>query len=161
LIALIAALSILQGGYVLAKTYQLRQVSPDVTEAIAYLKEHPPVPPRVFMYPEGNYRLFPVPHEWYFNYRLKAFWKADNDTRLRMLEKFRIGAIVIKKYLIGLVGSKIINLGIYPVRFVQEIERDPRFKKVFENGSILIFKVPYQRKHSRQRQTAAGNGPTT
>ncbi len=159
LIALIAALSILQGGYVLAKTYQLRQVSPDVAEAIAYLKDHPPVPARVFMYPEGNYRLFPVPHEWYFNYQLKNFWKADNDTRLRMLEKFRIGAIVIKKYLIGMVGSNIINLGIYPVRFVQEIERDPRFRKVFENGSILIFQVPNRGAHSRRRQLPTGNGP--
>ncbi len=161
LISLIAALSILQGGYVLAKTFQLRQLSPGLAQAIAYLEKHPPEPARVFMYPEGNYRLFPVPHEWYFNYRLRKFWKADNDERLRMLRKFRIGAIVVKKHLIARAGEKFINLGIYPVRFVEQIRRDPRFKAVFENESVVIFRVPYPEKQSRSMQTPAGSGPQT
>ncbi len=161
LISLIAALSILQGGYVLAKTFQLRQLSPGLAQAIAYLEKHPPEPARVFMYPEGNYRLFPVPHEWYFNYRLREFWKSDNDERLRMLRKYRIGAIVIKKHLIARAGENFVNLGIYPVRFVKQIRRDPRFKEVFENEAVVIFRVPYPEKRSRSTKTSAGNRPQT
>ncbi len=142
IIALVATMSILQGGYVLAKTTQLRRVSPSLQAAIRFLAQHPPEPRRVFMYPEGNYRLFPVPHEWYFNYHLKEFWHAGNDRRIEMLNHFNIGAIVIKKHLVGRAEGEIVNLGIYPESFVREIASDPRFKKIFENRSVAIFKVP-------------------
>lgn len=142
LIALIASLAILQGGYVLAKTYHLRSVSPGLKEAISYLEKDPPVPRKIFMYPEGNYRLFPTPHEWYMNYHLRKFWRANDDTRLTMLHRYGIGAIVIKRYLVAPVDSAITNLGVYPDYFVREIQRDDRFKKVFENSSIIIYRVP-------------------
>jgi hypothetical protein len=142
IISLIAVLAVLQGGYVLAKTYRLRQVSPDLKRAITYLEENSPVPAKIFMYPEGNYRLFPTPHEWYMNYHLRDFWRTDNDTRLVMLQKYKIGAIVIKKYLVAPVDADIMNLGVYPDYFVKAIRNDGRFRKVFANNAVLIYAVP-------------------
>lgn len=142
LISLLAALAFLQGGYVLAKTYNLRQVSPALHEAIAWLRRNQPVPPKIFMYPEGNYRLFPVPHEWYLNYHLRDFWRADNEQRLVLLRRFHIGAVVIKKQLIAPVDADITNLGVYPDSFVRDLRSDQRFRKVFENSAVLIAELP-------------------
>jgi hypothetical protein len=141
-IALLASLAFLQGGYVLAKTYHLREVSPALQEAIAWMHENPPSPRKIFMYPEGNYRLFPVPHEWYLNYHLRSFWLGDNDLRLAVLHRFGIGAVVIKKDLVSPVDSQITNLGVYPDFFVQDLKQDERFRKVFENKAVLIFDIP-------------------
>lgn len=140
-ISILAALSFLQGGYVLQKTYHLRALTPEIQEGISYIREHPPEG-RIFMYPEGNYRYFPVQHEWYLGYTLREFWRAKNDERLGMLKKFNISFLVIKKYLIAPVDDRITDLGVYPVRFVNEISADPRFKKLFENNQLLIYMVP-------------------
>jgi hypothetical protein len=142
LISLLASLAILQGGYVLTKTYRLRQVTPELQEAISWLQKNPPVPAKVFMYPEGNYRLFPVPHEWYMNYHLREFWQADNDLRIAILRSFDVGAVVVKKHLIAPVDQKITNLGVYPDYFVRDIQQDHRFRTVFENNAIRIVQVP-------------------
>jgi hypothetical protein len=139
ILSFFCVMAILQTGYVLVKTYNLRQVSPELQEAIEYVAAHPPSPPKVFMYPEGNYRLFPVPHEWYLGYKLRDFWRADNTTRIKMLQKYQIGAIVVKKYLIAPVDDKITNLGVYPDYFVSDIRKDPRFRKVFGNSSVAIY----------------------
>ncbi|WP_417911872.1 ArnT family glycosyltransferase [Candidatus Electronema sp. TJ] len=144
LISLLASLAFLQGGYVLAKTYNLRQVSTDLQEAITWLRENPPQPRRVFMYPEGNYRLFPVPHEWYLKYHLRDFWRADNELRAEVLRKFRIGAVVIKKHLVAPVDEHITDLGVYPDYFVKELRQDSRFRKLFENNAIVIFQTPLE-----------------
>ena len=142
IIATISALAVLQAGYVLNKTYKLRHVTPEIIAAIEYLEENKPSPGTVFMYPEGNYRLFPVPHNWYLSYRLREFWRADNDTRIQMLQRMGIGAVVIKKHLIAEVGPEIINLGVYPTFFVEDLREDDRFENVFENKGVIIFKVP-------------------
>jgi len=141
-ISLLASLAILQGGYVLTKTYHLRQVSPELKEAISWLRENPPVPAKIFMYPEGNYRLFTTPHEWYMNYHLRSFWRADNDLRMAILRKFGVGAVVIKKQLVAPVDKNITNLGVYPDYFVRDMRKDSRFAKVFENSAVLILQVP-------------------
>jgi hypothetical protein len=141
-VMVITALALMQAGYSLTKTYNLRHVSLELKEAVHYLQKHPPVPPKVFMYPEGNYRLFSVPHEWYLNYYLRDFWRADNNMRILMLRKNAIGAIVIKKHLIATVDEAITDLGVYPAKFVEEISSDIRFKRVFENGAVLIYQVP-------------------
>ena len=93
------------------------------------------------MYPEGNYRLFPVPHEWYMNYHLREFWQADNDLRIAILRSFDVGAVVVKKYLIAPVDQEITNLGVYPDYFVRDIQQDDRFRTVFENKVVHIFKI--------------------
>ena len=142
LIIFFASLALLQGGYVLSKAYHLRGVSPGITAGIEYLKTHPPYPGIVFMYPEGNYRLFPVRHEWYLGFRLRDFWRGDNDLRIQMLHKFRIGAIVIKKHLIASVDEAITNLGVYPTGFVRDLQEDSRFAKVLDNKDLLIYHVP-------------------
>jgi len=142
LLALFAALSVTQAGLVLQKTYDLRNVTPEIQEAIVYLQKRPPLPRVVFMYPEGNYRLFPVRHEWYMNYWLRDFWRAENDARIKMLHHFGIGAVVIKKHLVRDVDEAIIDLGVYPTGFVQDLRNDSRFKKVFENQGVIIFLVP-------------------
>ena len=142
IIATISALAVLQGGYVLNKTYKLRHVTPQIIAAIEYLEENEPSPRTVFMYPEGNYRLFPVPHEWYLGYRLREFWRADNDTRILMLQHKGIGAVVVKKHLISEVDPEIINLGVYPTFFVEDLRKDDRFENIFENKGVIIFKVP-------------------
>jgi len=142
IIALVAALAILQSGYVLSKTYKLRHVTPEIRDAIQYLDHNPPSPRLIFMYPEGNYRLFPVRHEWYLGYLLREFWTSDNDMRIQILHKFGVGAIVIKKHLIAEVDPEINNLGVYPTYFVHDLEDDPRFEKVFENAGVIIYLVP-------------------
>ena len=141
IISLLAALAVLQGGYVLSKTYKLRKFTPELKKAVSWLQEHPPEPGKVFMYPEGNYRLFPVPHEWYMNYHLREFWRANNDLRLEVLRRFHIGAIVVKKYLVAPVDKEITNLGVYPDYFVRELRQDERFRPVFENNAVIIFTI--------------------
>lgn len=133
------ALAIVQGGFVLSKSVQLRQVTPELKEGMAYLKRNPPPHNRVFMYPEGNYRLFPVEHDWYLGYRLRDFWWGDNDFRLQLLTRYGLGAIVVKKHLVGPVDKDIKNLGVYPDSFVKEIEADSRFRKVFDNPALAIY----------------------
>ncbi len=135
----LAALAMVQAGFVLAKAVQLRQVSPALEAGMAYLKKNPPTPNRVFMYPEGNYRLFPVQHEWYLKYRLRDFWRGDNDFRMRLLVKRGVGAIVVKKHLVGPVDREITNLGVYPDYFVKQIEADARFRKTFDNAALAVY----------------------
>jgi len=142
LLVLLVSLAVLQSGYVLAKTWQLRSVSPGLKEAITFLEENPPTPRTVFMYPEGNYRLFSVDHRWDLNYHLREFWRADNDLRIAILQRFGIGAIVVKKHLIAEVDEAITNLGVYPTYFVRQIDQDPRFKKVFDNPAAAIYLIP-------------------
>ena len=139
-ISILAALAFLQGGYVLQKTYRLRALTPDIQKGINYLQENPPAG-HIFMYPEGNYRFFPAQHEWYLGYRLREFWRADNDERIRLLKKFKISLVVIKKHLIAPVDKEITNLGVYPIQFVDEISTDPRFEKKYENSQIVIYAI--------------------
>lgn len=141
-LATFAVAAVLQSGAVLVKTYQLRHVSSGITEAIEFLRQNPPPHNRIFMYPEGNYRLFPCAHDWYMKYALKDFWRGDQDTRIKMLHERKIGAVAIKKHLVGKIDPKMTNLGVYPVEFVADIEKDQRFKKVFDNSAMSIYLVP-------------------
>ena len=137
--SLLVALAIVQSGAVLAKAVRLREITPELQAGIDFLKKNPPAPPRVFMYPEGNYRFFPVEHDWYLKYHLRDFWRGDNLLRLQLLVKRKIGAIVVKKQLIAPVDDRITNLGVYPDYFVPQIEADPRFRKVFDNPAVAIY----------------------
>jgi hypothetical protein len=141
-IAIVAAMAILQGGEVLKKTYNLRNVSTGLREAISFLQKNQVSPPTIFMYPEGNYRLFPYAHDWYLGYRLRELWKGNNDTRINLLQQFKIGVVVIKKHLIADVDDAITNLGVYPTYFVRDLEKDKRFQKVFENRDVIIYRIP-------------------
>lgn len=149
-LAFFAALSVIQAGLVLQKTYDLRDVTPEIQEAIGYLQKRPPEPRVVFMYPEGNYRFFPVRHEWYMNYWLRDFWRADNDVRIEMLHRFGIGAVVIKKHLVRDVDRAITDLGVYPSGFVNDLRNDSRFNKVFENQGVIIFLTPPESEVTRK-----------
>lgn len=139
---LILTASLIQSAPVLAKTWTLRHVPSGVSAAIDYLRTNPPSPNCVFMYPEGNYRLFPCGHNWYLNYALKEFWKADNDQRLKMLHDFKLGAIVIKKYRVGKIDAEMNDLGVYPDYFVRDIAGDKRFIRVLDNRDVAIYLVP-------------------
>ena len=141
-IIIITSLALLQGGYVLNKAYRLRNISSEIVAGIEYLKSHPPNPRVIFMYPEGNYRLFPVQHEWYLGYRLREFWRGGNDMRIQMLHEFGVGALVVKKNLIAVVDDAITNLGVYPTGFINDIQKDNRFVKILENEDLLIYNVP-------------------
>lgn len=132
----------LQTGMVLHKTYLLRRVPEGIRQATEYLRKNPPIPNRVFMYPEGNYRFFPCPHDWYLNNNLREFWKGDNNRRLKFLRDFRIGAIVVKKHLVGGIDHEMNNLGIYPDYFVKDLDFDSRFRKVLENRDVIIYRLP-------------------
>jgi len=139
MLVVFSAIALLQYGAVLTKTFSLRNVSDAMVEGMNYLQENKPSCSRVFMYPEGNYRLFPCSHEWYLGYKLREFWKADNDTRIQMLKNYHVGAIVVKKHLISSVDEKITNLGVYPDYFVKGLENDDRFKLVFDNSAVAIY----------------------
>jgi hypothetical protein len=143
-LALVMLIALAQSSVVLAKTWQMRRIRPGVKEAIQYLVDHPldVRGDKVFMYPEGSYRLFPCGVNWYLSWRLKEFWRADNDARIRMCDDFNVGAIVVKKYLVGKIDPRMTNLGIYPDFFVRDIERDRRFVKVHDNPDVAIYLVP-------------------
>jgi hypothetical protein len=145
IIAVLCALAVFQAAAVAFKAHRLRRISPETREAIEFLKANPVEPSRIFMYPEGNYRLFPVQHEWYMNYWLRDFWRANNDERIKALNKFAIGAIVVKKHRVAKADTEFSDLGIYPVSFVNDIKQDKRFKILFNNNDIIIFKVPDRR----------------
>jgi hypothetical protein len=153
IITVIASLAIMQSGYVLAKTYSLRKVPPPLEAAIQYFKQHPPSPPKVLMYPEGNHILFTVPSEWYMDWRIREFWRANNDQRINMLHQFNIGAVVVKKHLISKSGIGLGGLGGYPERFVSDLTNDPRFEIVLENDGVIIFKTPGLAKARLGRKT--------
>ncbi|MCO5061571.1 MAG: hypothetical protein M9963_06160 [Kiritimatiellae bacterium] len=138
-VSALALLALVQTGLVLHKMLELREVSPSLREAIAFLKEHPPAPPRVFMYPEGSYRLFPVPHDWYLGDHLREFWLRDNEYRLQLLAQRKIGAIVLKKYRVAAADARVSNLGIYPDFFAEQLDADARFRRVFDNDAIAIY----------------------
>lgn len=133
-----------QGSAVLAKTWQLRHVPAGITEAVRYFEANRlyKKTTMLFMYPEGNYRLFPYRHNWYLNGQLKKFWTSDNDARILILRKQAIGAIVIKKHLVGTIDRNMNNLGIYPDFFVAQIDRDPRFRRVLDNRDVTIYLAP-------------------
>jgi hypothetical protein len=136
------ALVVVQSGGVLYKTFTLRSVPSGIRDAIEFLDKNSPNPNRVFMYPEGNYRLFTCPHDWYLGYRLRDFWKGDNDERIAILQKRKVGAVVIKSHLVGEIDAEMNNLGVYPTYFVDDLESDDRFIKVYENKAVRIFSVP-------------------
>jgi hypothetical protein len=140
--SIVLAVVVIQSAGVLYKTYTLRSVPSGISAAIQFLDENPPEPNRVFMYPEGNYRLFPCPHDWYLGYHLRDFWSGNNDERIALLHKRKVGAVVVKTHLVGEIDADMNNLGVYPTSFVQDIEADPRFTKVFENNAVRIFSVP-------------------
>ncbi|MDE0839116.1 MAG: hypothetical protein OSB41_08680, partial [Kiritimatiellae bacterium] len=140
--SLVLALVLIQSGGVLYKTYALRSVPIGIRDAIQFLDQNPPEPNRVFMYPEGNYRLFPCPHDWYLGYRLRDFWSGNNDERIALLNKRKVGALVVKSHLVGEIDADMNNLGVYPSPFVKDIEADPRFIKIFENSAVRVFSVP-------------------
>jgi hypothetical protein len=50
--------------------------------------------------------------------------------------------VVIKKHLIAEVDDAITNLGVYPTYFVRDLEKDRRFRKLFENRDVIIYGVP-------------------
>ncbi len=136
-------LALMQTAVVLGKTYQLRHVKSGVIGAIEFLRQNPPIPNKVFMYPEGSYRLFPCSHEWYMGInRLRDFWRGNNDERIQTLQKNKVGAIVIKKWLVAPIDKNMNNLGIYPDFFVKQIAEDQRFVRTYENQEIMIYSVP-------------------
>lgn len=142
LLAILSAMALFQSAQVLIKARNLRTVSPELKAVIAYLRAQPPTPNQIFMYPEGSYRLFPSPHQWYMNYRLRELWRADNDGRMALFHTYEIGALVIKKHLIRRVDAAITDLGVYPDTFVRDIAADPRFKLGFENAAAIVYRVP-------------------
>ena len=142
ILILFASIALQQGAYVLNKTYQLRSISPEIIAGIQYLETHLPIPPKILMYPEGNYRYFPLKHEWYMGYRLRDFWRADNDKRIEMLHQFGVGAIVVKKHLIAPVDAGITNLGVYPPEFIRDLQGDSRFEREYDNAELTIYRVP-------------------
>jgi hypothetical protein len=85
-----------------------------------------------------------VPHEWYLKYHLRDFWRADNELRVEVLRKFRIGAVVVKKHLVAPADKDITDLGVYPDYFVKDLRKDERFRKLFENSAVVIFQTPQQ-----------------
>jgi hypothetical protein len=138
LLSVLVTFALLQGSYVLQKTYQLRKLTPEMLEGIRYLTAHPPQG-KIFMYPEGNYRFFPAQHEWYLGYRLRELWRSDNERRLELFRRYNVGAVVVKKHLIAVVDEEITNLGVYPPEFVEDLRGDARFKITFENNMLVVF----------------------
>ena len=138
---LVLVAAFLQSGVVLSKTISLRHISPAMREALDFLKKENKGH-NYFMYPEGHERFIPGTTDWYLDRSLRDFWRANNDTRITMLAHFKMRYIVIKKHKIRDVDANTPDLGVYPEFFVEDIKRDSRFQKLFENSAVIIFLVP-------------------
>lgn len=149
-------LCVLQVGAALAKTYSLRHISPQQQEVITFLKNNKIPGNYIFMYPEGNYRLFPYQHIWYLSLDVKAmhqhrngilhnmptlseFWQSPPENILQALEKRGIGALVIKKHLIRDLPLDTTNMGIYPLEFTSNLDNYPFLTKKFSNSYADIY----------------------
>ena len=139
ILLLATLLAILQTGYVLKKTHSLRSLPDGLKAGIHFLETQAPSPERILMYPEGNYRYFPVEHEWDMDYGLQAFWGMPMEDRIKMLEAHQVGGVVVKKHLIAPVNDPKKDLGVYPPAFVEELKNSPAFEKVFNNEYMTIF----------------------
>lgn len=137
---LIAAL--LQVVGVLYKTHSLRHIPAGLQETISAVESHLPMGGTVFMYPEGSYRLFTVKHDWYLGYELRDLWRGDNDSRIKLFEKYGINAVVVKHHLVGEIDEDMHNLGVYPQFFVDQLKEDSRFPVLFQNDYATVFGVP-------------------
>lgn len=130
---------ILQSGAVLGKVVRLRSLSPGMKEAIDHEKESRHGVVNYFMYPEGHERYLPGVVDWYIGFELRDFWRGNNDERIRLLKKYGLNVVVIKKARVRDVDAYTIDLGLYPASFVRDIEEDSRFVKSFENDSVIIY----------------------
>ncbi|MBA4388442.1 MAG: hypothetical protein C0404_10710 [Verrucomicrobia bacterium] len=140
---MLVAVAALQTGVVLSKTASLRKISPAMQEAIdftytlgSYGNNN------IFMYPEGHERFMGGSVEWYLGYELRDLWRGNNDERIRLLQKYKTGVVIVKKNRIKAVSPDTVDLGVYPESFVNDIRQDPRFTKLFENSAVIIFLVP-------------------
>jgi hypothetical protein len=136
---IITVVGVLQSGYVVRKFLNMRAVSEELKEGIRFLRESPPEPERVFMYPEGNYRLFSVEHDWYLDYAIQDFWTMTETEQLAVFRRRNIGGVVVKKHLIGPVRNPRRDLGSYPPEFVDSLRNSSSYQLVFENDELIVF----------------------
>lgn len=138
----IMAGALLQGGLVLGKTYTLRKIPAGIQEGIDFMKEAQVDPYNYMMYPEGHERFIRGSIIWYMDFQLRDFWRWNNDERLRVLQGYGAGSIIVKKYRVKDVGADTVDLGLYPKSFVDDLDNDPRFRNVFENDAVKIYLLP-------------------
>jgi hypothetical protein len=138
---LLLAAVFLQTGTVLVKTYTLRRIPEGISEMISFLEK---IPERTnyLMYPEGHERFMPGSVDWYMGHELRDLWRGDNGIRIRMLNRYGLQRVVVKKARIRDVTPDTLDLGVYPARFVDDLRRDSRFTKLFENDVVIVFEVP-------------------
>lgn len=132
----------LQTGAVLFKTYNLRHLAPSISETIRFLDHRFPDGANYLMYPEGHERFIRGSVDWYMNNELRDFWRSNNDRRIGMLQSRGLGAVVVKKNRIRDVKPETVDLGLYPLSFVNDVRADSRFELLFENKDVIVFKVP-------------------
>lgn len=135
------AVALFQSGAVLWKTAALRVVPSGIRELSAFMQASR-VTGNYFMYPEGHDRFIPGSVVWYMNNRLPEFWRGSNEERIRMLAHYRVSFLIIKKDRIRDVEPGTYDLGAYPKAFVDDIRKDGRFVRVFDNRTVEVYDVP-------------------
>ena len=161
ILLLATVVCVMQMGATLAKVHKLRHVSFGMKEGIRVLENASLERSKIFMYPEGNYRLFPYQPVWYLDNRLKDFWRETNEERMVILNACNIGAIVVKKHMVAPIDPEMHNLMVYPPEFVSEIGTDPRIERMFENDAVIIFKVHYPQDWLDMIERTRGPGAPT
>jgi len=136
-----SVVGVLQSGFVLRKFSEMRTVSEGVRDGIQYLESSLPSPARVFMYPEGNYRLFPASVDWYLGYAIQDLWSMSEVEQVQLFKQRNIGGVVVKKHLIAPVLDPRRDLGSYPPEFVERLRNSSFYETVFENEDLLIFYI--------------------
>jgi len=120
-----------------------RRISPEVKEGFIFLKENLPKNIGV-IYPEYAMMLekTDLPIYWHsvVDELKKLFWE---DNKLEAVESLRlknIGYLVVLKSRVY-DDSKFHHFGGYPLSFIKKISQLSFLEPIFENGSMIIFKI--------------------
>lgn len=142
MLPLLIAMLLAQTAAVSYKIIQLRTLSPELKEAIRFLKQQNTSPDncRIFMYPEGNARFFPYEPIWTRGNLYFDIMTANNETKATLWKNNHVTFVVVKKYMESNQSPESTNFGSYPKKFVDDLHNDPmRFPVLFENRQIIIF----------------------
>jgi len=118
-----------------------RSISPAQREVMALVEESVPATEPFFMYPEGDYLLWPREALWYLpghdSERLLTARRADEAVAILKRNDLRV--LVIKKHLIRF--RPYAPASGYPPKFVDLLNSSSAFRKVFENSNFVVYEV--------------------
>ena len=139
----VTALALAQIAFVEYNILLIRTPSAELKETLEFFKENTGKNEtlegrKVLMYPEANFRFFPLEVVW-ANVHIEME-KASPEQRPDIIIKHNISYVVVKKYLLNDADNDLDRLTGFSRRFVREIVDDPLLTVVFENRQFIVLK---------------------